>query len=167
MNMSNNKRCPALFRKRAGRWTVVVLYTLIILATLPFVRNVWDWVGESRGYILLISLYCGAAGFIYIRYKNILFLGLIFLISLAIFKLIPLPIERIHFIEYGVLGWLVWRAAGEKKWGFVIALGYIVVISVLDEVIQGILPNRFYDIRDIWMNIVGGCIGLVLRMHAL
>lgn len=154
MDMSNGKR-----------WIVVVIYTLIILATLPFVRNVWDWVGEWQGYILLIGLYLGAAGFIYIRYKNILFVGLIFLISLAIFKLIPLPIERIHFIEYGVLGWLVWRAAGDKKWGFAVALVYIIAISVLDEAIQGILPSRYYDLRDIWMNILGGSLGLVIGRY--
>ena len=168
MNMSNNKRYLAVLKccpKMAGRWVVVVLYTLILLATLPFARIMWDWIGTERGYVLLIGLYCSAIGYMYFRYKNILIIGLAFLIILAIFKIIPLPIERIHFIEYGLLGWLVWWTIGERKWGFIMALGYIVAISILDEIIQGMLPNRVYDIRDIWMNAVGGSLGLVLGIY--
>lgn len=165
MNMSNNKRCPAFFRKRAGRWAIILLYTLLILATLPFARIVWDWIGEGWGYVMLIALYSIAGGFIYFRYRNMFILGLIILVVLAIFKIIPLPIERIHFIEYGVLGWLVWWASSKRKWSLAISMGYILTISVLDEVIQGILPNRVYDIRDIWMNVVGGSLGLVLGIY--
>ena len=165
MNMSNNKLRPAFFRKRAGRRVIILLYTLLILATLPLARTVWDWIGAEWGYVVLLGLYCGAAGFMYSRYRNILILALMVLVSLAIFKIIPLPIERIHFIEYGILGWLVWRASGKGKRGFALSMGYILAISVLDEVIQGILPNRVYDIRDIWMNVTGGCIGLVLGIY--
>lgn len=167
--MSNSKRGPAFSEqqvKRAGRWIVVILYTLILLVTLSVARNVWEWIGAKQAYIVLIVLYCGAVGFIYYRYKNILVIGLLLLISIAIFRLIPLPVERIHFIEYGILGWLVWWAAGKRKWGLITALGYIIAISILDEVIQGILPNRVYDIRDILMNVAGGGLGLALRIYA-
>lgn len=148
------------------KWILVILYTLFIFATLPFARNIWNWTGAERAYVLLIASYCGAVGYIYYRYKNILIIGLISLICLAIFKIIPLPIERIHFIEYGILGWMVWWAAGKRRRSFAIALGYIIAISILDEVIQGILPNRYYDIRDVLMNITGGSLGLVLKGYA-
>lgn len=155
MNMSNNKR-----------WGLVVFFSLIIFATLPFARNAWDFIGDKNAYIMLLGMYCVSAGYIYYRYKKLYILALLFIFTAVIFKLIPLPIERIHFVQYGLLGWMAYWAAGKHKWAFFIALIYVVTIGVLDEVIQGILPNRYFDWRDIWMNIIGGCLGLGFRNYA-
>ena len=147
------------------RKIVVLIYTFALLVSLPFARIVWDYIGDELGYIILIGLYISSIVYIYYRYKNIIVLGIILLLSVAIFKIIPLPIERVHFIEYGILGWIVWWAVGNTKNRFLLAIVYILAISVLDEIIQKILPNRVFDIRDIWMNISGGCIGLLLRAY--
>lgn len=141
------------------KWLIVVAYTILILATLPWARNLWDLAGDRNGFYILAGLYICSAGFLYIRYKNIFIIGLLGSIGFAIFKLIPLPIERIHFIEYGILGWLSYWA-GSKK-----AFLYVVTIGIIDELIQGILPNRYFDIRDIFMNVIGGCIGIFMRLY--
>lgn len=141
------------------KWLVVFLYTLIILITLPWARNLWDFVGERNGFFLLAGLYIWTTGFIYIRYKNIFLIGFFCVSAFLIFKLIPLPIERIHFIEYGTLGWLSYWAGGKKAFPYVIAIG------IIDELIQGLLPNRFFDIRDIFMNVIGSFIGIFLRLY--
>lgn len=146
--MSNNKR-----------WWVVVAYTLLVLASLPWARQMWDFVGDRDGFFILIGLYVCSVGILYIRLRNIFFIGLLGIVAIAIFKVIPLPIERIHFIQYGILGWLSYWAGGRK------AFLYVVAIGIIDELIQGILPNRHFDIRDIFMNIIGGGIGIVIGIY--
>ncbi|RKX57801.1 MAG: hypothetical protein DRP29_07820, partial [Thermodesulfobacteriota bacterium] len=49
---------------------------------------------------------------------------------------------------------------GTKQNIFTIIL--LVIIAVIDELIQYILPNRVGDIRDVIMNITEGIIGLWL-----
>ena len=73
------------------------------------------------------------------------------------------PAEKIHFLEYGILGVLIFKATGKgtKQNIFVIIL--LVIIAVIDELIQYILLNRVGDIKDVVMNITGGIIGLCLE----
>lgn len=146
--MSNNKK-----------WWIVFGYTILILATLPWARQLWDFVGNRNGFFALIGLYVCSAGLLYIRIRSIIFIGLFSIIAVAIFRLIPLPIERIHFIEYGLLGWLSYWAGGKK------ALIYVIAIGIIDELIQGILPNRYFDMRDIIMNIIGGGMGIIMGVY--
>ncbi len=147
------------------RWWLVVVYTLAIFLTLPYVRGFWDLTGSLLGPVreyLVVAGYLGVAGFVLFR-RKILFLSLIVVVTVAIYRFIPLPVERIHFIEYGIMGWLAYWAAGRSRKGLLLALAYIIVMGILDEVIQGILPNRYYDTRDIVMNIIGGGLGVFLR----
>lgn len=148
------------------RWMVVVLYTIFIFATLPFTRTWWNWVGPKMGYMGLIGLYCVSTVYIYYRCKSILIIGVFFVISITIFRTIQLPIERIHFIEYGLLGWMTCWAVESRKSRFFTALLFISLIGVLDEGIQWILPMRVFDWRDIWMNMIGGNLGLFLGFYA-
>lgn len=142
-----------------SRRLIVVVYTIIILAALPFARQVWSVVGDKNGFLLLSGLYAGSLGFLYIRIRNIIYIGVLAFITFVIFWLVPLPIERIHFVEYGILGWISWRAFG--KGAFI----YVISIGILDELIQGVLPNRVFDFRDICMNLTGGGIGIYMRNY--
>jgi len=72
------------------------------------------------------------------------------------------PAERIHFLEYGILGVLIFKATGKGTKQNIFAIILLVIIAVIDELIQYVLPNRVGDIRDIVMNITGGTIGLWL-----
>ncbi len=73
-------------------------------------------------------------------------------------------IERIHFFEYGFLAFLCLAAAGRRgRQGFrrlLHAGAAAVAIGFLDEAIQGLLPNRYYDGRDLMLNLTAS--GLVL-----
>lgn len=137
------------------KWLIVIAYTLLILATLPFARQLWAIVGERNGFFIIIGLYTASI----ISIRDIRLICLLAVIAIVIFKLIPLPVERIHFIEYGVLGWLSYWAFGRK------AFIYVVTIGIIDELIQGVLPNRFFDMRDIFMNIAGGGLGIAMRIY--
>lgn len=78
---------------------------------------------------------------------------------------LKLPIERIHFIEYGLLAIFVFRALRHNVRNKSIYLwsGIIVFcLGLLDEGIQYILPNRVYDTRDVIVNGIAGILGLLV-----
>lgn len=83
-------------------------------------------------------------------------------VILSLFWLFHLerPEERIHFIEYGILGVLVFKALGKGFKKIIIAILFILLTGTLDEIIQFILPNRVGDIRDIIFNVIGGSLGV-------
>ena len=62
------------------------------------------------------------------------------------------PIEGLHFVQYGVLGALAFRALSHRMEDAGIFFGAAVIagiVGTIDEAIQWLLPNRFWDVRDI------------------
>lgn len=162
-----NKIKVILNEEVSTQWFLTTVYTVIILCTLSYIRLIWEYAGTLLGPVrnhLIVGLYVGVAGIMYFR-KKIFFTIIVLLVGMAAYKYITIPIERIHFIQYGLLGWMVWGAVKGTKHKFIIAILYIVGIGVLDEIIQGILPTRVYELRDIYMNIFGGSLGMVLRIY--
>ena len=75
------------------------------------------------------------------------------------------PAERIHVIEYGILGWLASRDFINRKdgiRGFLKACLFGLAIGVLDEMAQWILPYRVFDMRDIAFNGSGVLWGAII-----
>ena len=151
-----------------GRWLVAVLYTIIIFATLPVFPTVWRvlsqnfprllngvTIGLIPGVILVFFVY-----FILINRKK----DLLFYIWAAVFlfSYVPLlyfycefPAERFHMAEYGLLVIFVYRALKVRMktvWIYPAILLYTFFVGFLDEIIQGILPNRAYEFKDITIN---------------
>lgn len=69
--------------------------------------------------------------------------------------------ERIHLIQYGALGGLVYAALRERwaapvrgwqRWPAACAILIAGAAGWGDELVQGILPNRHYDLRDVATN---------------
>lgn len=78
---------------------------------------------------------------------------------------LTLPEERLHLVEYGVLGWmLAWAMTGIGRWpqSWPVAVALVWVIGWGDELIQAALPNRVYDVRDILLNGFSGVAGLII-----
>jgi len=80
-------------------------------------------------------------------------------------------IEVIHFLEYGVLSLLYFKAY--KKWqdtsslnlgNFIVPVIIMCVIGTLDETIQWMVERRTGEIRDIYVNIVAGALPQVLLL---
>lgn len=75
----------------------------------------------------------------------------------------PTPSERFHIFEYGILGYFVYRAlAIDFKDENIYGVGMIILILVgtLDEVLQSFCPNRFGNLKDIFINGLSGLLGL-------
>lgn len=78
--------------------------------------------------------------------------------------------ERLHLVEYGALGLLFWAALArrDERLGrdavvdgvrtVVLATLLVGAAGWLDEGIQGLLPNRVYDLRDVGLNAGAGAL---------
>ena len=75
-------------------------------------------------------------------------------------------LERTHLPEYGLVALLSWRALTPLVPGTASGYAAAAVLGTLigygDELIQGLLPNRVYDLRDVGMNAVGAVLGIVV-----
>ncbi|MFQ5454654.1 MAG: VanZ family protein [Nitrospirota bacterium] len=162
---------------KKAAWSAVILYTLLIYLTLPIMRPILNYLkglfGEGFSIFVYIIFVCaGISLFCYIyiieKINNIgtyIWLGAIAI--LYVFFIIPLnlPEERIHLLEYGISGYLIYNAVSFNLEGalfYITTLLIIFLIGFIDEGIQWILPNRVFDLRDVWMNCIGGVLGVIL-----
>ncbi len=114
-------------------WAVITLLGVAVLA----------WTVRRRlGRLSLAVLAAGGAAFFY-----------------AVRSVSP-PEVQLHFVEYGVLGGLFWGAWTERGARFapLWATAATTACGWLDEAIQYLLPNRFYDLADVAINAVAGAL---------
>ena len=148
------------------------LYIGFIYATLPVMRPILNFLKGSLDeafspavYVFLFLVALGiSALFITQRrgWKSLVMLFGILGVTAFILPLIKYPEERVHFLEYAILGIMLYFSLREKIRGRKV-LVYIPVISFLvgfgDEIIQGMLPNRVYQFTDVVLNFFGGIVG--------
>src|SRR3989338_2774538 len=157
---------------------ILIGYVGLIYLTLPLTPKLFSFLSKSLGpnlkNILNVSLIGVVLFLFYIFPKRIegggwkTRLGLAAVLSIYIVILArytPIIAEKVHLIEYGFLGYLVLRAFRESrlvKTRYICVIFIIAIVGYLDEVIQGLLPNRVYDVSDIYLNIISGLLGLIL-----
>jgi hypothetical protein len=77
-----------------------------------------------------------------------------------ILYIVDVPEEQVHFIEYGILSGLIYIALTHdihnNVYVYFLTVFIVFVFGAIDEVIQWILPNRIFDIRDILINGIAG-----------
>ena len=158
--------------QRKRYWGCAAGWMLLIYVSLYFVRPICDFLKGSTPFTLIINL--GLAGvlsalafWMIIRQKSSLLavfltVGLVGMYALGL-VLLSIPEEKIHFVEYGILAVLIHRAfivdAPALK-AFVLAWIAASFIGWGDELIQGWLPNRYYQTKDIVLNSVSALLGL-------
>ena len=158
-------------------WVLIVIYVFFIFVSLPFFPA---FISFLRGFIskellnllslaLSISFFLMLSVWIYKqKYKLNQFILIISPLLLLTYLSLSLDVwvERIHFVEYAVLGLLFSRAVNVWALSGIIYTGCLVtLIGSVDEIIQWFLPNRVGDIRDVFMNSVGGLSGLWLGRY--
>ncbi len=73
------------------------------------------------------------------------------------------PEEKLHFLEYGAVAVLAFWAGPVRSSGLVrlsFAALFTLAAGWLDEGIQALLPNRYYDLRDVGFNALAGVMAL-------
>lgn len=159
-------------------WSIIVVYTGIIYATLSIVSKIRKSLVEKFGPNVFDHIYWffGIIAIILLFYCLRTFRGKQLFKKLAITFVIACiygyylsgmkyPIERIHFLEYGLLGALILIAFNRhiKNWlSIIFSLNLVYWIGLGDEAIQGILANRVGEIRDSVINLFSGALGIAL-----
>ena len=155
-------------------WALIIIYVLFIYVSLPFFPALIEVLRNfiSKELLNLLSLALSISFFLLLsiwiynkKYKAKQFLLIISPLLLLTYLSLSLDVwvERIHFIEYAVLGLLISRAVDVRKLHEIIYTGCLItLIGAVDEIIQWFLPNRVGDMRDVFMNSVGGLSGLWL-----
>ena len=135
--------------------------------------------GKLAAYLrdldLLVYFYIGFLGLLIVAiiasgikmrfgpYEIWVTLGILAVYGMVMVRLFLSPEERTHLFEYGLVGVLCYQALSERKQkgGRVkspaaAAIVMTAIIGGIDEVIQGFLPSRVFDIRDIGFNALAG-----------
>jgi hypothetical protein len=166
------------FKTRA--WWILLVYVFCILSTLYVMPAVWEnfSVNLVKTAVSLLPLFLTTVFFtgffIYVLYDKkrrlLLSFWLFFFFSVYFFlmKRFELPAERLHFLEYGLLAFLAYKALEkdiiQKKLLYTLTLFLVTGVSLLDEGIQYLLPNRVGELRDVALNVVSGVMGLIITL---
>ena len=181
-NNINIKKSQMRFLERSHKplmWTVAIL----ILAYAPIGRPIQKFLrdqltaalGPGGMMLFVLALFLGG-GFFFIytsrlwRFPltNILSTAIILLAGIGYSFSLPLPEERIHLVQFGLLGLLSCSSlrggrTNLRRWIWRPFL-FVFLVGVADEVLQWFLPDRVFDIRDILFNTLGGIWGILLYL---
>lgn len=73
--------------------------------------------------------------------------------------------EALHWVEYGVLGVLAFHALRSRlpdTGVYPVAVALTALIGTVDEILQWLMPGRFFDLADIVLNASIGCLTQLL-----
>ncbi len=176
-------------RQKFLAWLWVGLGITAIFLVVPTARAIQNfvssrWSRSAFGYAVLTAI---AAAFLVILFVLVSRLKIrspsnyIWLIATAtayIFFTLRLwrnPEEAVHFIEYGILGYLLYRALRFSVRDQSLYLAAFLIgslVGIFDEILQWAMPNRYWDFRDVGLNalaagLVQVGIGKGIRPHGL
>ena len=69
--------------------------------------------------------------------------------------------EAFHIIQYGLLGYLLAALSGCGSIPSLITGSFF---GIVDELIQAVLPNRVFEIRDILLNLIAVAAGIIVSI---
>jgi len=159
-------------------WLAVAVWSLLIYATIPVIRPLQMWIkteigSATFGFLTLAALAAAAAGGLHLvrRSKPQLSLSaIIWVIAAAAagglwtLRLWDNPEEAVHLVEYGLLALLTANALrhrSDHRLLFVQAAFLVAMVGTVDELIQWITPERYFDWRDIRLNAGAGLLALL------
>jgi VanZ family protein len=170
--MDRNRRMKGR-KRRLISWLWASFCILAIFLVIPLARNIQIFVSARWGSSLFGYAVLAAVGtvsvllffFLFFRRKirrvsNYFWLLLVTVLYVYFtIKLWDVPVEAIHFLEYGLLGFFLFRALKfniRDKSIFFIAFLIGTLVGIFDEILQWIVPLRLWDIRDVGLNALSG-----------
>ena len=151
----------------------VAFCSIAIFLTVPVARTIQTYVAKNLGknafiYFVLSVLalaFISLLYFLIFRLKIVSASNYVWLFVLTgiyayfTLKLIKAPAEAIHFLEYGLLGFFLFRALTnhiKDKTIYVTATLLALIIGTFDETFQWITPGRFWSFHDVGLNTLSG-----------
>ena len=158
------------------RWAAVALYT----AALPYVIFIFQYIDRyfpstitGRVPLLIIVFFAVAYTILSVKHKTaarcFVILGVSAVIVFGIMMVEPNRNKHIHIPEYVLMTWLLHWAlgAGYKGSGlFLLIFICAVMLGFVDELLQGIHPERYYGWLDMIINAASAFIGILMLMGA-
>jgi VanZ family protein len=150
-------------------WLWVILCALSIFLIVPIARTIRNFVEATWdvtlfGYSVLIVVIVVFLFGLYILWYRLKIRSLsnyLWLVAVALvyifftLKLWDRPEEAIHFLEYGLLGCLLFNALRHHihdKSIYLIAFFIGALVGIFDEALQWMIPRRVWDFRDLGLN---------------
>jgi VanZ family protein len=144
-----------------------------IFLTVPVARSIQRFVYNNWGEEVFLYLVSGvlSIGFVFLLYFLIFklkvrslsrYIWLFIIVGLYTYLTLRLknnPTETIHFLEYGLLGFFLFKALShhiKDKSIYLTATFFALLIGTFDEILQWITPQRFWDFRDAILNGLSG-----------
>jgi len=154
-------------------WLWVALCSVSIFLVVPVARTIQKFVSDNLGrslfgYFVLAVLGIACIFLLYylivkLKIRNVSNYVWLFIISgtyvYFTLKLWESPEEAIHFLEYGLLGFFLFRALSIKirdKSIYITATLFALFVGTFDEILQWITPDRYWDFRDVGLNALSG-----------
>lgn len=158
-------------------WFYVFTWSVVIFITIPLARDIQLYVSQRWGRdifmygVILTAIIVFGFAFLKLRQCNRItraknYLWLLGISGVFIAYTIQLrrnPEEAVHFVQYGFLAILVYRALTHRiadKGIYIAALLITAAIGIVDETLQWLTPNRVWGLSDIWINTVAATLAL-------
>jgi len=166
------------------RLTLAVAVSIAVILSSPFIRDIRDWIrtafpgqyGTVVTAVVALAIGLALLGALFrIRERRTLRYGaivaaLILGTSYALWNAQGFPevdaVERVHFVEYGIITLLfyrVWRPRDDASM-FVLPVLAGIAVGTLEEWLQWFIPGRVGDMRDVFLNGVAIVCGLLFSV---
>lgn len=159
---------------RRRYWDQALLAAFAIYLTIPLALPLTGFLKKFiplnffiNAVIAAILTVSAVLFFRYVKAKRVSTYILIALVGagyLSVMILPKIPVEKVHCVEYGFLSFLFFRALRldfDDLKAYFFALAATGLCGWLDEGIQYLMPGRFYDLKDVFLNLYGGALGLL------
>lgn len=166
---------PATARSRGVNWAIALGYVAFIYATLGVVPAPLAYL-RSHGILrltlatLFVLCWSGLLVLLASRSRQVWRFAALLVLAGAYTtvarRMITTPEEQVHFIQYGLVGVFFARALRPmlQREGRALVGAFVLAVLAgwIDEILQGLLPSRHYDLRDIALNAVSALLGLLV-----
>ena len=164
-----------IFSSRRAAWIALLVYTAILLSTLTLTYDLYlaafRSLGKANVSALLYAIFMITGLLLALfswkrldaRPGAFLTLALIGVIMYYAMILEDVPANRIHFLQYCPLAVLcleVVRHYSRDRYVYIWTLLLVTLIGALDELVQGMLPGRHFDPKDVVLNSLAGVLTL-------
>jgi hypothetical protein len=156
-------------KKALSAWLWVALCTLSIFLVVPLARTIQKFVSTRWGrpffgYSVLVITALAFSALIYVLVFRLKvrspssYIWLAAVAGLYIYFTLRLwraPEEAVHFLEYGLLGFVLFRALSltiRDKTIYPTAFLIGSLVGIFDEILQWMMPGRYWDFRDAGLN---------------
>ena len=168
---------------RCRAWSVAILYVGFVYSTIPLMPKVWKVLSvHTQGaisYMGILSIVFFGGAIVWKTWRRVGFttwkpyatLGCIGLIYIYLLKEYTVfPAERLHLVEYGFMGYVFFKALivdFAKGRAYIASFVITVLVGLGDECIQWVLPQRYFELKDVQLNALSGGLGLLLLRFGL